>query len=119
MRKITSIPPLSKDVVGMNGITLIRYYKFCKNKSSMRVWKKEWSTPICLEILFWLNFAFHSCNEGYIRALGSYIAPFTCMILTMSVFVLQMGKMGTKDWEMRSHRGYWTWPQGKASKGAR
>lgn len=83
MGKITSIPPLSKDIVGMNGISLIRYSKFCKNKSSMRVWKKEWSTLICLEILFWLNFAFHSCNEGYIRALGSYIAPFTCMILTM------------------------------------
>lgn len=119
MGKITSIPPLSKDIVGMNGISLIRYSKFCKNKSSMRAWKKEWSTLICLEILFWLNFAFHSCNEGYIRALGSYIAPFTCMIPTMSVFVLQMGKMGTKDWGMRSHGGYWTWPQGKASKGAR
>lgn len=37
----------------------------------------------------------------------------------MSVFVLQMGKMGTKDWGMRFCRGYWTGPQGKASKGAR
>ena len=85
----------------------------------MTEWKKEWSTLICLEILFWLDFSFQSCNERYIRALGSYIAPFTCMILTISVFVLQMGKMGTKDWGMKSHRGYWTWPQGKARKGAR
>lgn len=27
--------------------------------------------------------------------------------------------MATKDWRMRSHRSYWKWPQGKASKGAR
>lgn len=37
----------------------------------------------------------------------------------MSIFVLQMGKMATKDWGMRSHRGYWKCPQGKVSKGAR
>lgn len=54
----------------------------------------------------WLYFSFQSCIEGYIRALGSYIAPFTRRILTMSVFVLQMEKIGTKDWEMRSHKGY-------------
>ena len=30
-----------------------------------------------------------------------------------------MGKMATKDWGMRSHRGYWKLSQRKASKGAR
>lgn len=29
------------------------------------------------------------------------------------------GRMGTKDWGMRSHRGYWTGLQGKAGKGAK
>lgn len=49
MGKIISILPLSKDIVRMNS-------KLCKNKSSTRARKKESSTLICLEMLFWLNF---------------------------------------------------------------
>lgn len=89
--EMISILSLSKDIVGLNWKTLIKYSKLRKNKSTPRAWRKEWNTLVCLEIPLEIHEIF--------------------------VPVWQMRKSSAKDRGMRSHRGYWTGPQGKASRG--